>query len=134
MQKRFRREVGSLDAIHQFVADFMTANAITEVNAFDVELIIEELFTNMIKYRCEGVHDVAVELERRQAELVIRLADFDVEPFDPTQAPPVDTTLPPERREIGGLGLHLVRSLSDSVAYEYEDRTSRITVIKRLQM
>ncbi len=60
------------------------------------------------------------------------LTDYDVEPFDVTKAPDVDVTLPIEQRRPGGLGLHLIRRLLDSIEYEYskEQRQSRITFRK----
>ena len=60
------------------------------------------------------------------------LTDYDVEPFDVTQSPEVDVTLPIEQRRPGGLGLHLIRRLLDSIEYDYskEKRRSRITFRK----
>ena len=49
------------------------------------------------------------------------LTDYDVDPFDVTKAPDVDVTLPIEQRRPGGLGLHLIRRLMDSVDYEYSE-------------
>ena len=60
------------------------------------------------------------------------MTDYDVDPFDVTEAPDADIRLPIDERKPGGLGLHLVRRLLDSIAYEYtkETRQSRITFRK----
>jgi sigma-B regulation protein RsbU (phosphoserine phosphatase) len=52
-------------------------------------------------------------------------------PFDPTQKEEVDTTLPAEQRKIGGLGIHLVRRIMDSVSYEYKDNKNILTLRKK---
>ena len=63
-------------------------------------------------------------------KLIIRIVDEGVA-FDPTQeAPEVDTTLDTEEREIGGLGLFLVRECMDEVSYERKENTNILTLIK----
>jgi anti-sigma regulatory factor (Ser/Thr protein kinase) len=64
------------------------------------------------------------------AGVEVTLIDHDVEPFDVTRAPDVDIHAPIGEREPGGLGLHLIRRMADSVHYEYatETRESRITL------
>jgi anti-sigma regulatory factor (Ser/Thr protein kinase) len=54
-------------------------------------------------------------------------------PFDPTAKEKVDTSLPAEDRQIGGLGILLVRELMDSINYERTDGKNVLTLIKRLK-
>jgi anti-sigma regulatory factor (Ser/Thr protein kinase) len=131
--RRFGRDVGSLRAISDFVTGYLGAEQVVTTHAFDVHLIIEELFTNMVKYARPGQHDIEIALDRKGAVLTIVLRDFDVEPFDVTQAPPLDTTRPLTERGRGGMGLHLVKQMADSLDYQYQDRTSTITLTKRLE-
>jgi len=62
------------------------------------------------------------------------LTDYDVEQFDVTRAPDAEIDLPIEQRKPGGLGLHLIRRMVDSMNYEYsrERRQSRTTFRKTL--
>jgi len=62
----------------------------------------------------------------------VRLTDFDVESFDVTHAPAVDIDKPLSERQPGGLGLHLVRQMADTLHYEYAERRSTITFTKAL--
>jgi serine/threonine-protein kinase RsbW len=94
--------------------------------------IVEELFTNMVKYNPEATRDIALSMGQSNATLTVRLTDFDVAPFDVTRAPQVDVTKPLEERAIGGLGLHLVRQMADTIRYEYADGRSTITFTKTL--
>src|SRR5690349_6738645 len=95
-----------------------------------VDLAVEELFTNMVKYGVGSSAPVRLEMGAIAGGVEVRLTDVDVEPFDITQAPDVDVNAPIEEREPGGLGLHLIRRMADSVEYEYakERRQSRITL------
>jgi len=95
-----------------------------------VDLAVEELFTNMVKYGVGSSAPVHLEMGAIAGGVEVRLTDVDVEPFDITQAPDVDVNAPIEEREPGGLGLHLIRRMADSVEYEYEKerRQSRITL------
>jgi anti-sigma regulatory factor (Ser/Thr protein kinase) len=97
-----------------------------------IDLVVEELFTNMVKYSPESIAEVDVRLERIDGGVEVTLTDHDVEPFDVTQRPEVNVDLPIEQRKPGGLGLHLIRRLTDSVEYRYssEDRQSRIIIRK----
>ena len=95
-----------------------------------VDLAVEELFTNMVKYGIGSSAPVHIGIGAIAGGVEVRLTDVDVEPFDITQAPDVDVNAPIEEREPGGLGLHLIRRMADSVEYEYakERRQSRITL------
>ena len=133
MQRFFPRRVDSLEEIFDFVAGFFETKSIDESHSLAVNLIIEELFTNMIKYSQESTRDISIEMDTREDGLVICLTDFDVEPFDITQTEEVDINRPLEERTPGGLGIHLVKKMTDSISYEYKDRQSKITLIKRLE-
>lgn len=132
-QRRFPRDVEALASIHQFVEAFIEGNGLAASVAFDVDLLIEELFTNMIKYNRGGTHDIEVGLAVEDRSITITLRDFDVESFDPTGSEPVDTDARIREGRRGGLGLHLVRQIADELRYEYKDRNPTVTVTKRLE-
>jgi serine/threonine-protein kinase RsbW len=127
-ERRFGRTFGSLESIFGFVAEFLAANGLPDSAAFDLDLVIEELFTNMVKYHPQGAPEIEIGLRRLGPDVVVVLRDFDVEPFDPTRAPPADLSRPPGERGAGGLGLHLVRRIARDMRYQHRDRTSTITV------
>ena len=62
------------------------------------------------------------------------MVDRGVEYFDPTAAPPVDTTKPLSERRPGGLGVHLVKQYVDDFKYEYVGNDSVITLTKKLKV
>ena len=74
---------------------------------------------------------VDVEAILRKDSLEFIIIDSGV-PFDPTAAPEIDTALPVEKRSIGGLGIHLVRELMDSVSYERKNEKNYLRMVKNL--
>lgn len=103
-----------------------------------VLLALEELVTNCIKYAYDDAaeHTIAVELSIEPGaggpELRMTVID-DGRLFDPLQAPAPDLTAGAEDRQIGGLGLFLLREMADEIAYERRDGTNRITLTKRMR-
>jgi sigma-B regulation protein RsbU (phosphoserine phosphatase) len=132
VQQYFPRSFEALDGIFRFVGDFLAARSLDPELHAPVCFIIEELFTNFVKYNEDGKHDISLSLGHTPDELTVRLTDFDVESFDPTHAPTVDVDKPLSDRQPGGLGLHLVRQMADTLQYEYAERRSTITFTKAL--
>jgi serine/threonine-protein kinase RsbW len=101
--------------------------------AFLVSLAIEELVTNSIKYGYDdgGEHVIDITISLTSEALTMVVVD-DGRAFNPLELPPPDTLTPIENRPIGGLGLHLLRQLSDDMQYERRDSTNRLTLTKRL--
>jgi serine/threonine-protein kinase RsbW len=85
-----------------------------------VEFTIEELFTNMVKYAHNGAAEIALELANSGGGLQVTLIDAGVDRFDVTQAPDAAVDRPIGEREPGGLGLHLLRRVVDSLSYSYD--------------
>lgn len=126
--KAFGRSFDSIPAIFAFTAEAFAREHVDPELLPVVDLAVEELFTNMVKYSNMSAAEVRIDLAGVEGGVEVTLTDYDVEPFDVTQAPEVDVTLPIEQRRPGGLGLHLIRRLVDSIEYEYsrELRQSRI--------
>lgn len=129
--RRFPRTVASLEAIVAFVHGFLAERRIDPEHAYDADLVIEEVFTNMVKYG-GGTSEIAIGLDADPARLTIELRDTDVDEWDVTRSPAVDIEAPLEQRRPGGLGLHLVKRIAESFRYTYRDRTSIVTVTTRL--
>jgi anti-sigma regulatory factor (Ser/Thr protein kinase) len=134
VERRFRRSAASLEAIYAFVREFLASRGIQGEVAFDIDLIVEELFTNMVKYGVGGQPEITIGIGWRAPELTLRLEDQGAPRFDPREAPSVDVNRPIEERRAGGLGLHLVRRMVDRLDYSYENGCSRITVTKKVEV
>jgi len=124
----FRRSFEAIPEMAAFTADVFASHRIDSTILPSLDLVLEELFTNMVKYG-KGSEPVRITLRKCPGGVDVTITDYGVEPFDVTRAAEVDTTLPLEQRTPGGLGLHLVRKLTTGLAYEYlkDARQSRTT-------
>jgi len=135
MRRGFRREIDALDEVFRFLEGFVAEAAIDDRAAFTINLVVEELFTNMVRHNTGGEASIEIGIERVGDCLQLELTDSGVERFDPASVPvpPVDAGI--DQRRPGGLGLYLVQTMVDDVKYEYEYETQRmrVSVTKRLE-
>jgi anti-anti-sigma factor len=130
--RAFRRAIESLEDIFAFTAAAFAAHQLDARLLPVVDLAIEELFTNMVKYGSPGGGEVRIDMSQVPGGVEVTLSQPGVDFFDPTRAAEVDVSVPIEQRSAGGLGLHLTRRMVDFIEYQYleESRTSRITFRK----
>jgi serine/threonine-protein kinase RsbW len=100
---------------------------------YQMTLVLDELVTNVISYGGIVPSDGPIRVEFKAADGVLETVISDPgKPFDPSNAPEPDTDQTLEDRKIGGLGVHLARSMVDSFEYGYEAGRNRVTLRKRL--
>ena len=132
MQATFQRSLATLDEVFAFIERFFDGNPADEKSLYAIKLVVEELFTNMVKFNPTGPATVEMELKRLDDAVEVRMSDREPEPFDVTRPSPLDPEAPVEKREESGMGLFLVQQFVDSLDYSYRDGTSTITFVKRL--
>jgi serine/threonine-protein kinase RsbW len=129
MQHFFDRNLNSLNLIFDFIAEFVKSHEIDQHAAFELQLAVEEVFTNLTKYN-QGSSPILLLLDKLNHKIIITIQDSDSDNFDITKPPPVDTLAPLEKRRAGGLGLFLVHKVMDQVDYSFENKVSTITLVK----
>ena len=123
---------GKLSEIPRLTAEtarFCLEHSLGEEVEFHLNLVLEELFANAVRHGgCEGMRGAArVQLEMVANGVAIEFADCGA-PFDPTAAPAPELDAPLETRQIGGLGIHLVRQIVRDLRYERVDGWNRLTM------
>jgi len=130
----FKRDIKSLSAVFGFLNGFYQKHGLKEDISFALNLAVEEIFTNLVKYHQGNPNRIRIELKKEGDKVAAVISDFDVPPFDPTRAQKNVHALPLKERPLGGLGLNLVKKMVDEFKYDYNKQTKEcsITLIKYL--
>lgn len=100
----------------------------------DVVQAVDEAACNIITHGYRGKPGlITVDLARDDAAITVRLTD-QAPLFDPTRLPPAEQHVPAERRAAGGMGILLMRTMTDSISYRVNsDGHNELTIQKRCQ-
>ena len=126
----FRRSIDSVADLYRFSEDIMAAAGIDESVRFPVHLALEELFVNLVTYNPEASQDILVEVQIANNGVVVTIVDHGAAEFDVTKKRPVDTGASLRERKPGGLGLHLIQHMVDTLEYDYREGRSKIRFSK----
>ena len=129
----FVSDRAELEKLEGFTADFALKAGLSDKDLFALQIVVEELVTNVIDYGGvpAGEHAVRVDLSMDNGELLIRIADRGKE-YNPLLREDPDVTLPAEQRPIGGLGVHFCKKLTDAQSYERRDGCNVLKLRKKL--
>ena len=112
-----------------FFEDILSAaNAPMKVIA-QVNVAVDEIFSNIARY--SGATAATLGCSLADGRMTLRFSD-NGRPYDPTGKPDPDTTLSAEERDVGGLGIFMVKKIMDEVTYEYVDGLNILTLVKAL--
>ena len=124
----------NLDRVLSFVNSQLETCDCSPRAQMQLEIAVEELFVNIAHYAYDpevGSATVKVELQQDPITAIITFIDHGV-PYDPLAKADPDVTLSAEDRQIGGLGIYMVKKSVDDIAYEYKDGQNILTLKKRL--
>ena len=127
-------DVNNLDNVIDFVNEQLEARDCSIKIQTQIDIAVEELFVNIAHYAYKpetGPATVRVELQEEPLAVLITFIDNGV-PYDPLAKPDPDVTLSAEEREIGGLGIFMVKKSMDDINYEYKDGKNILTIKKNL--
>ena len=129
-EKTFSRSVDNVPALYQFSEEVMASGDVDEAVRFPIHLAMEELFVNLVTYNPGANRDILVDVEVVGAGVVVTITDHDAAEFDVTVDPGVDTAASLKERKPGGLGIHLIQRMVDTLEYDYRNGRSRIRFSK----
>jgi serine/threonine-protein kinase RsbW len=122
-----------LDEIRELVAQTALAGSFTEKEIYSLQLAADEAASNIIEHAYAGISNANLDItcDMRGDTLTITMRDTGIS-FDPSSVKQPNLKADLSERQIGGLGLYLMRKLMDEVHYESDPKTGNLlTMIKR---
>jgi serine/threonine-protein kinase RsbW len=131
---RLLAEFSNLAVIRQFVAQAGRDAGLDKQAIPDLQLAVDEVCANVIEHGYGGQGgEIEVTIEAIEGGVEARVRDWGTS-FDPQAIPLPNVNAPLEQRQVGGLGLYLVRNVMDDVRFAFDAKTGNtITMIKRIQ-
>jgi len=122
-----KNELSELAGLNATLGQFLDAHGVPHRAAYAVNLAIDELVVNVMRYAYvdDDTHVIDIELTIEALQVILRITD-DGRPFDPRRGPALD--LHAEDREAGGLGLILVLDMVDGLTYRRMDEKNWVEV------
>lgn len=124
----------NLDAVLSFIDEQLGEAECSKKTRMTIDVAVEELFVNISSYAYDpkiGTAVVQVSVHNEPLSVEITFID-NGKPYDPLAKPDPDVTLDAEHRQIGGLGIFMVKKSMDDVQYEYKDGRNILTIKKVL--
>lgn len=129
-----KNDLSEITKLQGELENFGQKCSLSSKTLFELNLILEEVLANVISYAYgdNRRHEIVVRADLGDGELVIEVED-DGRPFNPLQIPPPDLDRPLRERNVGGLGLHLVRELTSSIEYSRREEKNHLVMRKKAE-
>ncbi len=115
--------------ITEFIENVLEQAKVSSKIISQADIVADEIFSNIALY--SGATEAKAECAVSENCVTLRFSDNGI-PYDPTKNPEPDTTLSADERKIGGLGIFMVKKITDVVSYERKGNKNVLTIIKKL--
>ena len=125
-----KNDVNEIARLCDEVKKFCEENGVSDEKYHDIVLILDEIVTNVINYAYPdgGTHTFTLDLRKEGDDRISMKLSDDGIPFDPLARDTPDTESSLEERQIGGLGIFIVKQLSEVVEYSRTDDKNHLSV------
>lgn len=137
--RRLASRLSEIQELRHALADWASHQGVPIATTRSVNLILDELITNVIEhgYRDQPTCHIDVEATLADGAVMVRVTD-QAPPFDPLQSRPPDTSADIDQRHIGGLGVLFARRLADELSYRLLDpsgpaQANEVRFVKRFR-
>ena len=134
MQKlSIENKIKNLEKVAEFIEQFCAENNLSPKISFELNLVLDELVTNIIHYAYadKETHLIDLIIEKGLDEVKMKVID-DGHEFNPLERADPKTDISLQDRSVGGLGIFFVKQKVDKVAYLREEDKNILTLIKKI--
>jgi len=131
---KLRNSMSELDKLDKSLKEFGDQLGLPKRSTCEIHLVLEELFTNIISYgyRDNDKHWVKITISLEKGKLVIQIEDDGI-PFNPVDYKMPDLEKSLEGREIGGLGVYLIKQFANDILYKRSGNKNLVTIKKNIK-
>ena len=131
---RVPNRIEEIRTIEEILEEFAEQQALQPDALFQIQLSLEEIFTNVVNYAYDDgeEHEVEILLSGDKESITIEITD-DGRPFNPLQeTPEMDTNSPLEKRQVGGAGVALTKQMMSELRYERDGNRNHLIMTKKI--
>jgi serine/threonine-protein kinase RsbW len=131
---RLPADLREVDRLNRVIRQFGDLHEVPSRVLYAVNLALDEVVTNVVRHAFQDAkeQEVIAHVSATSTEVTTEVSDTG-RAFNPLDVPPPNLDAPLSERTLGGLGIHLVRSLMDSIEYRREDGKNVLTMRKRIR-
>lgn len=125
-----------LEQAQAFVDEHLEMQGCPMKAKMQIDMAVEEIFVNISQYAYTpktGKVTIRVEMTKEPLSVVLTFLDNGI-PYNPLAKADPDVTLPAQEREVGGLGIYMVKNIMDDVAYAYQDGHNILKLRKKIEL
>jgi len=130
---KITNDINEIGKVTQAFKEFSKKHELANTDTGKFNIVFDEILNNIINYgyKDDLIHYIEIQVELYGNHLNVKVID-DGEQFNPLNIPPPDVTLDLNERELGGLGIHMVKKFMDQAFYGYRDKKNILTLVKHI--
>jgi serine/threonine-protein kinase RsbW/sigma-B regulation protein RsbU (phosphoserine phosphatase) len=131
--KSFKPEIKSVHQIQKFVKENLPTSEENEKWLLRIDLVIEEIVVNIINYGCKGIENgiIDIMIDNSDNNIILEISDNGVA-FNPLEKEEPDVTIGLDKRKPGGLGIFLVKQITEKIEYTRKNNKNSIRLFMNL--
>jgi len=126
-----KSQLSELNSLCRHLEDCGNVMELPQKCLFEINLGLDELFTNIISYgfEDESEHQIKFSLAKEKETLVVQVED-DGKPFNPLDVASPEISLDLDEVNIGGMGIHLIKKMMDDIFYQRVEGKNKLVLKK----